>query len=221
MATKKKASKNKTVSEKDKVEEISIRELMLFNYEINSNELFVMEHDELKELIDKNLSEISYQVYRLDDDNLNQSENTNLFLDQKLFKHSGDKKINCKVIYNEENRLEKLTKNKIRIISWEELEVSNVSIELPDNLNDLKCVINGNTFGCMDDWGFQTFTEYSFTSADKKLDIYLDSESYGEQKEKVAYFINSNGDCVSIRDLDYNDNFGDEMLEAFEELTMN
>ena len=60
-----------------------------------------------------------------------------------------------------------------------------------------------------------------FTSADKKLDIYLNSESYGEQKEKVAYFINSNGDCVSIRDLDYNDNFGDEMLEAFEELKMN
>ena len=77
MATKKKVSKNKTVSEKDKVEEIGIRELMLFNYEINANELFVMEHDELKELIDKNLSEISYQVYRLDDDNLNQSENTN------------------------------------------------------------------------------------------------------------------------------------------------
>ena len=194
---------------------------MLCNYEINSDELFSMEHNELKDLIDKNLSEMSYQVYRLDDDNLNQSENTNLFLDQKLFKHSGDKKINCKVIYNEKNKLDKLTKNRIRIISWEELEVSNVSIELPDNLNDIKCMINGNTFGCMDDWGFQTFTEYSFTSADKKLDIYLNSESYGEQKEKVAYFINSNGDCVSIRDLDYNDNFGDEMLEAFEELKMN
>ena len=220
MATKKKVRKNKPVSKKDKVEEIGIRELMLCNYEINSNELFSIEHNELKDLIDKNLSEMSYQVYRLDDDSLNQLENTNLLLDQKIFKYSGDKKINCKVIYNEENKLEKLTKNKIRIISWEELEVSNVSIELPDNINDIKCMISGNTFGCMDDWGFRTFTEYSFTSADKKLDIYFNSESYGEQKEKVAYFINSNGNCVSIRDLDYNDNFGDEMLEAFEELKM-
>jgi hypothetical protein len=64
-------------SESNKIEEIGIRELMLFNYEINSNELLTMNHDELKSLIDSKLSEESFLVYRLDEGILNQSENTN------------------------------------------------------------------------------------------------------------------------------------------------
>ncbi len=78
MATKKKnKNKNKADSESNKIEEIGIRELMLFNYEINSNELLTMNHDELKSLIDSKLSEESFLVYRLDEGILNQSENTN------------------------------------------------------------------------------------------------------------------------------------------------
>ena len=50
---------------------------MLFNCEINSNELLTMNHDELKSLIDSKLSEESFLVYRLDESILNQSENTN------------------------------------------------------------------------------------------------------------------------------------------------
>mgnify|MGYP001214210136 CR=1 FL=1 len=219
MATRKNKKKNNEGDSKNiKEMGIGIKELMLFSHEINSNDLIAMNHEELKGLIDLKLSEESFQVYRLDKGILNQPENTNLFLDEKLFKHSGNGKINCKVIYNETNQLKKLTKNKIRIIAWEELEQSNVSIELPNNLEDIECVINGNTFGCMDEWGFETFTEYSFTSSGKELDISLDSESYGDQKDKVVYLINANGDCGSIRDIDYNDNFGDEILDAFEEL---
>ena len=78
MATKKKnKNKNEADSESNKIEEIGIRELMLFNYEINSNELLTMNHDELKSLIDSKLSEESFLVYRLDEGILNQSENTN------------------------------------------------------------------------------------------------------------------------------------------------
>jgi hypothetical protein len=225
VATKKKnKNKNKADSESNKIEEIGIRELMLFNCEINSNELLTMNHDELKSLIDSKLSEESFLVYRLDEWNgldegiLNQSENTNLFLDEKLFKHSGDEKINCKVIYNEKNQLPELNENQVRLVFWEELNESSASIDIAENIDNINLVINGNTFGCMDDWGYETFTEYSFTSAGKELDIYLSSESYGGQKEKVVYLINSNGDCGSIRDLDYNDNFADEVIEAFEGL---
>ena len=37
---------------------------------------------------------------------------------------------------------------------------------------------------------------------------------------KKVYLINSSGNCESIRDLDCNDNFKDELLEAFEALAL-
>ena len=153
MATKKKKknkNKNEADSESNKIEEIGIRESMLFNYEINSNELLTMNHDELKSLIDSKLSEESFLVYRLDEWNgldegiLNQSENTNLFLDEKLFKHSGDEKINCKVIYNEKNQLPELNENQVRLVFWEELNESSVSIDIAENIDNINLVINGN-----------------------------------------------------------------------------
>ena len=52
----------------------------------------------------------------------------------------------------------------------------------------------------------------------KKLDIYVDSESHGAQVEKVVYFINSKDSCISIRDLDNNENFSDELIEVFNEI---
>ena len=196
-----------------KIKYTSIHELMLINYEINVNELKGMSHTDIKDMIDTKLSEESVIVYRLDE---NLEDSNNLFLIKKIFGKFGNE-IHCKVQYKE-GLVNKVPKNKIRIVAWEALKLSNVSVKLSESIDNLEFTIRGNNFGCMDDWGYQTFTDYSFISNGKKLDIYVDSESHGAQVEKVVYFINSKDSCISIRDLDNNENFSDELIEVFNEI---
>lgn len=182
-----------------------ISELMLFHCILNKTELTGMTPDSLKQIIDQKLLDESDQVFLLDKDN---------------FSFIGEKQVASSIQYTERDHLPEIEKDYIRLVFWEEFGGANVNIDIPENIDEVSLVIDGNTFGCMDDWGFETFADYSFIAAGKELDIYFNSESYGEQKDKVVYLINSSGNCESIRDLDCNDNFKDELLEAFEALAL-
>jgi len=154
----------------------------------------------LKQMIASKLLDESLQVFLLDENN---------------FSLIGDKEINCKIKYTERDQLPELNENQVRLVFWEELNESSASIDIAENIDNINLVINGNTFGCMDDWGFQAFTEYSFNTSDTKVEVYFNSESYGGQKDKVVYFIGSSGNCISIGDIDNNDDFEEELSEVF------
>jgi hypothetical protein len=184
-----------------------VKEIMLFYCVMHQNDLSEMNPGKLKTFIDKKLLHAAFQVYVLDKDK---------------FCVGGKNDPNIYIQYSERDHLTEIEKDHLRLIFWEELHKSTVRLDCSDNVGQLELIIDGNTFGCMDDWGYSTFTNYAFISKGKKLNLYFESESFGEQLDKVIYFINDKGKCASIRNLDNNDDFildlDLELSDAFEEL---
>ena len=67
----------------------------------------------------------------------------------------------------------------------------------------------------MDEWGNQAFEAYSFFADEKKQDLFFESESSGNVKEKVVYFLDSKGTCGSISG---NEKFEEELFEIRENI---
>ena len=173
-----------------------IEEMMLYHFDMDASKFFEMNVTDLKKFIDNNHENNSLQVFVLSDEKL----------------QIGDqKKLKCSYKYSEKNHLSPIEKNKIRIVSWEGLENTNIKINIPDSIKEVTLKIEGNNYGCMDEWGNKTFTDYTFYSGEKKIDhSTFESESYGNVKEKVYYFLNDRGELGSIGQWE---NFEEELSE--------
>jgi len=173
-----------------------IEEIMLYHFDMDASEFFKMNLTELKKVIDNNQINKSSQVFVLSNEKLQIGD---------------EKKIKCTNEYSEKNYLPTIEKNKIRIVSWEGLENTNIKIDIPDSIKEVTLKIEGNTYGCMYEWGNKTFTNYTFYSGEKKIDhSSFESESYGNVKEKVYYFLNDRGELGSIGQWE---NFEEELSE--------
>ena len=179
------------------------KEIMLCDCIINKRKLINMSPNSLKEMMSQKLLDESVQVFILNRDD---------------FGFMGEKQIKSSIQYTERDHLKEIEKDSVRLVFWEELEKASVSLDIPEKINEINLVVDGNTFGCMDNWGHETFTDYSFISDGKEIEINLISESYGKSIDKVVCLINCSGKAEFIRNLDFNDDFSDELLEAFNEL---
>ena len=170
-----------------------LSEIMLFHCDMDKKELFQTDRRDYSDFIDEKLLNESSQVFVLGES----------FSDLKIavnFKIGDGNEINCKIEYSEENQLPAIEENKIRLVCWEMLEETNASIDIPEGINELNLKIKGNTYGCMDDWGNKAFENYSFIAGNEDQELYFESESFGNIKEKVFYFIDSNGNCEEMRE---------------------
>tara|TARA_B100000787_G_scaffold101655_1_gene75143 strand:+ start:166 stop:702 length:537 start_codon:yes stop_codon:yes gene_type:complete len=159
---------------------------------MDKKELFQTDRRDYSDFIDEKLLNESSQVFVLGES----------FSDLKIavnFKIGDGNEINCKIEYSEENQLPAIEENKIRLVCWEMLEETNASIDIPEGISELNLKIKGNTYGCMDDWGNKAFENYSFIAGNEDQELYFESESFGNIKEKVFYFIDSNGNCEEMR----------------------
>ena len=173
-----------------------IEEIMLYHFDMDAPKFFEMKMTELKKFIDDNYENNSLQVFVLSDEKVQIGD---------------EKKIKCTNEYSEKNYLPKIEKNKIRIVSWEGLENTDIKIDISENIQEVTIKIKGNTYGCMDEWGNRTFTDYTIHSGGKKINhSYFESESYGSVKEKVYYFLNDRGQLGSIGQ---SENFEEELSE--------
>lgn len=169
-----------------------LSEIMLFHCDMDKKELFQTDRRDYSDFIDEKLLNESSQVFVLGES----------FSDLKIavdFKIGDGNEINCKIEYSEENQLPAIEENKIRLVCWEMLEETNASIDIPEGISELNLKIKGNTYGCMDDWGNKAFENYSFIAGNEDQELYFESESFGNIKEKVFYFIDSNGNCEEMR----------------------
>ena len=169
-----------------------LSEIMLFHCDMDKKELFQTDRRDYSDFIDEKLLNESSQVFVLGES----------FSDLKIavnFKIGDGNEINCKIEYSEENQLPAIEENKIRLVCWEMLEETNALIDIPEGISELNLKIKGNTYGCMDDWGNKAFENYSFIAGNEDQELYFESESFGNIKEKVFYFIDSNGNCEEMR----------------------
>ena len=169
-----------------------LSEIMLFHCDMDKKELFQTDRRAYSDFIDEKLLNESSQVFVLGES----------FSDLKIavnFKIGDGNEINCMIEYSEENQLPAIEENKIRLVCWEMLEETNASIDIPEGISELNLKIKGNTYGCMDDWGNKAFENYSFIAENEDQELYFESESFGNIKEKVFYFIDSNGNCEEMR----------------------
>ena len=185
-----------------------VSEMMLHHCSINKKDFLEMSTQDLKEFINEKIIEESSQIFVLTE----KIADTGMELE---FKIGYNNEIPSKVEYSKKNQLPTIEEDKIRLVFWEMLEDSNITIDIPDNIKEITFKTEGNTYGCMDEWGNQVFEKYSFISNNKDLEIFFDSDSSGNVKEKVVYFLNSKGGCESIS---MNENFDEELSEIKENI---
>ena len=182
-----------------------LSEMMLHHCDLEKDEFLEMDAEGLKTFIVKKITGESMQVFVL----------TTILSDggeiELEFKIGDGNEIKSNVEYSEKNQLPAIEENKIRLVFWEMLEDTSATIDVPDDIGKLTLKVEGNTYGCMDEWGYpNTIGTYSFFAGEKEQDIFFESESSGNVKEKVVYFLDSKGTRESI---EANDNFEKELSE--------
>ena len=113
---------------------------------------------------------------------------------KSISKLEGKKKINSSLSYKEKNYLGEIKKGMVRIVTWEILQNTNAYInEFPETLKEIDLKIDGNNYGCLNSLGdnllimlhnLQAFTNFSFNSGKKNLELTMESESSGKIKQK-------------------------------------
>lgn len=190
----------------------NISEIMLYTVDMDIDDVYSLEDpEELVSFVNNKLSEEATQVYLLDDVAFTNNERTKAII-------KTEDQIDINIDYKEEDLLPELEDDKIRVVLWEKLDSSNIEIDLNSNIDTLKMQINGNTFSCLDEWGYSAFTDYNFSNEEKELDVFLESESSGNTVEKIIFFINSQGDMSEIRDPEYNNDIDDDIFEVFDSI---
>ena len=184
-----------------------INEIMLCHFDMEKGELLKMDSDELQNLVDTKLLEESFQVFMINPSEFSLEHNNKIISDE--YENS------------EEDRLEKLEESKVRLVFWERLSKFNINVDLPniaEKGNDLKLVLNGNTFGCMEDYCIEAFTDYRFEINGNDTDSSFESESSGEIREKLIYFVDNNNceslSFISFPHLSPNEDFAEEFEEV-------
>ena len=168
-----------------------LSEMMIQHCDIDKNTFSQMERREYSDFIDEKFAGESFRAFILSES----------YSDDGLeleFKIGDENEIKCHLEYSEKNQLPAVEENKIRLVCWEMLENTNASIDVPDNINELTLKIEGNTFGCMDDWGNKAFETYSFIAGEEEKNLFIESESFGNVEEKLFYFLDSEGNCEQM-----------------------
>ena len=146
-------------------------------------------------------------------------------IDENIFKLEGKKKINSSLSYKEKNYLGEIKKGMVRIVTWEILQNTNAYInEFPETLKEIDLKIDGNNYGCLNSLGdnllimlhnLQAFTNFSFNSGKKNLELTMESESSGKIKQKKSFFMNSDQMSASF---DYSNVLKNELPTIKEDL---
>jgi hypothetical protein len=170
-----------------------IKEIMIFTKDLEKSFLINLTSQQLIELINTSLSEESTLTYVYNE-----------------YEFDNNSELNIKVNYQEADTTPPVPEGMVRLVFWQELDEGNVSADLIGLQGDVTLNLKGNTYGCMDDWEYQTFDSL-FTNTGTEL--FLESESYGNEKIYV-YFLNSKKECAySIADINSNDNLDEEFEE--------
>ena len=170
-----------------------IKEIMICTEDLKKEDLNKLTSIKLKELINEKLLEASQLLY---------------VYDEYAFETDSDLRID--VCYEEIDSTPVVEEGMVRLVFWQELEQCNVNIDLKELSGNVTLNLKGNTFGCMNDWGYQSF---EFITSNDGTELFLESESYGDEN-KTIYFLNSKKECAhSINDIDNNVTFDEEFEE--------
>jgi len=173
-----------------------ITELRIFTDDITKEVLIKMTSEELKELINTGLINTIKSAYAYDTNNF-----------------GTDSGINIKVNYKEADKTEPIASGMLRIVALVEIPEKVACDYNLSDIGDLTLKINGNSFGCMNGLGYQTF-EYSpeARGSEGLYVLSLETNFKGGRprnldlyKNKTVYFLNSKKECVySINNLENN-----------------
>ena len=182
-----------------------IKEIMYCDFQINKKEFLSMGARDLKLFIDEKLLTNSIKG----------------FVVNKYFRCFGDKNLETSVKYNEDvSELVEINQDNFRVRIFEELENTNATILLDDDIKHLDLVINGE--GYLEDIkdcvyeepdSYYTFFEHmiSFSCGDQKLNWQIDSESYGKSRHKYTIIDSKRGgsgiDLINEKIDDYIEDF--------------
>ena len=170
-----------------------IKEIMICTEDLKKEDLDKLTSIQLKELINKKLLEASQILY---------------VYDESAFET--DFGLNIEVIYKEGDSSPPVPEGMVRLVFWQVLEQCNVNADLNELSGNVTFNLKGNTYGCMSDWGYQTF---EFITSNDGTELFLESESYGDEN-KTIYFLNSKKECAySINDIDNNISLDEEYEE--------
>lgn len=163
-------------------------ELNFGEFELKTKELKSINLDKIIALIDDNLINQSIRLFYTNIEN-------SVFLDNKL--------IDTK--YKNQFYL-KIKKNNFKFFFYEILETSEVYLSTDLNFKNLKLKIKTEQNHDMYNQGYNVFAEndYAFFNDNKKINLILESESFGSIKEKIL-FIKSNNKKFVFNLLDNND----------------
>ena len=167
-----------------------IKEIMICTEDLQKEDLDKLTSIQLKELINNKLLEASQILYVYDE-----------------YALETDSGLNIEVIYKEGDSSPPVPEGMVRLVFWQELEQCNVNADLNELRGNVTFNLKGNTYGCMSDWGYQSF---EFITTNDGTELFLESESYGDEN-KTIYFLNSKKECVySINDIDNNISLDEE-----------
>ena len=162
-----------------------LKEIMICTKDIEKSFLSNLTSKELVELIITSLEEESTTLYVYDE-----------------YQFSHNSKFNIDINYQEADTTPPVTKGFIRLVFWQELDngEARIDCELAGNI-----ILNlrGNTFGCMNDWGYETFNRII---TNEGTELFLETESFGNEVINVC-FLNFKKECLlSIEDIKFNNN---------------
>ena len=169
-----------------------IKEIMIGSKDMSLIEFLGLSGEKIKDIIDVALLEESNLLYILD---------APVFTIDNLM---------VETIYINQDITHEIPEGFIRLVFWSELQNTNASMEVNTGNIPTKLTFHGNNYGCLDDWGYSAF---SMITTEKDDEVFLESESFGSET-KTVYFLDSNKSCEhSIRDLDNNPDFNQEMID--------
>lgn len=170
-----------------------IKEIMICTYDLEKEDLAKLTSIKLKEIINNKLQESSQLLYVYDE-----------------YGFDTDSALSIEVCYEEIDSTPVVQEGMVRLVFWQELEQCNVNADLNELSGNVTLNLKGNTYGCMSDWGYQSF---EFITSNDGTELFLESESYGDEN-KTIYFLNSKKECAySINDIDNNITFDEEFEE--------
>ena len=182
-----------------------ITKLVIFTEDITKEVLMKMTPEELKELINTGLINTRKSAYAYDAKNF-----------------GTDSGISIKVNYKEADKTEPIAEGMLRIVALAEVPEKVACDYNLSDIGDITLKINGNSFGCMNGLGYQTF-QYSpeASGSDGLYILSLQTNFKGGRprnlelyENKTVYFLNSKKECsYSINDIDRNKLYDEKVEE--------
>tara|TARA_B100001093_G_scaffold405602_1_gene393886 strand:- start:19 stop:621 length:603 start_codon:yes stop_codon:yes gene_type:complete len=191
-----------------------IKELMLAQHTISKKEFLNIKSDQLIEITNTKILDESILFFEA-------SRQFNAGELSYEFCIKDENIIDTGVNYIENIQDVSVEENHILLVFWEKLEEHNISLDIPENVKKIELNANGNTFGCLEEYGCKAFDTYTFSIDDEKRDIYFQSESYGPLEEKIIFAVDVEGVIGSIEQFGSNldkNSFDEQLSEVKEKI---